>query len=146
METMAAMSLPERRTRQQALIAAIAGGRSVIEAAEKAGIGWRRAYVWRAEDAAFRAAWDKARAQVKARLRPAAAEIPVPPPPAEPPQPPDFVVPPSPPLPPLPPRSGEKRPQPPRIFIKQFDDDGNVVALVEARPERGAETGVADQS
>lgn len=143
MEAMAAISPRERRARQQALIAAIAAGRSVIEAAEEAGIGWRRAYVWRAEDAAFRAAWDKARAQLKARLRPAAPEIGVPPAAAEPP--PDFVVPPSPPLPPLPPRS-DKKPQPPRIFIKQFDDDGNVVALVEERPERGAETGVPDQS
>jgi hypothetical protein len=66
----------------------------VIAAAAAAGIGWRRAYVWRAEDAAFRAAWDQARAQAKAR--PVVTPYPVP---ASPPPPPDapFEVPPSPP-------------------------------------------------
>ena len=37
-------------------IAAIAAGKTVIEAAAESGIGWRRAYVWCAEDRAFRLA------------------------------------------------------------------------------------------
>jgi len=79
----------EAHARKAALIAGIASGKMVIEAAAESGIGWRRAYVWRAEDAAFRAAWDRARAQIKARV-PAVLAVP----------PPAFVVPPSPPLPP----------------------------------------------
>jgi hypothetical protein len=108
-----------KRARQQALIACIAAGRTVIEAAAEAGIGWRRAYVWRAEDAAFRAAWDRARAQIKARVPPPAetseAELVVPPAPDEPALPP-FAVPPSPPLPPLP-----APPAPVRITVRRFD-------------------------
>lgn len=58
------------------LIARLAAGDSVVDAARDSGIGWRRAYVWRAEDAAFRAAWDQARA--RARERPAITSLPVP--------------------------------------------------------------------
>ncbi|MBM3539960.1 MAG: hypothetical protein FJX55_19295 [Alphaproteobacteria bacterium] len=87
----------EAHARKAALIAGIASGKMVIEAAAESGIGWRRAYVWRAEDAAFRAAWDRDRAQIKARVPAALA---VPPPPDPPAPPPAFVVPPSPPLPP----------------------------------------------
>lgn len=72
------------------LIARLAAGASVVDAARDSGVGWRRAYVWRAEDAAFRAAWDEARAQAKDR--PVVAPWPVPPP--APPKP--LAVPPSP--------------------------------------------------
>jgi hypothetical protein len=75
------------------LIARLAAGDSVVDAARDSGIGWRRAYVWRAEDAAFRAAWDQARAG--ARERPAITPVLVPA--SSPPAPPaPFVVPPSP--------------------------------------------------
>ncbi len=117
MEAMASLSLAKRHERQQALIAGIAAGKTVIEAAAEAGIGWRRAYVWRAEDAAFRAAWDRARAQIKARVPPPAespAALVVPPSPGEPALP-SLAVPPSPPLPPLPPP-----PLPPRVIVRRF--------------------------
>jgi hypothetical protein len=106
-----------KRARQQALIDGIAAGKTVIEAAAEAGIGWRRAYVWRAEDAAFRAAWDRARAQIKARVPPPAGSpaLVVPPLPAEP-VPPPLHVPPSPPLPPLP-----SPPAPVRVTVRSFD-------------------------
>jgi hypothetical protein len=85
---------PNRHGLKSDLIARLAAGESVIAAAQACGIGWRRAYVWRAEDPAFRAAWDKARAQAKAR--PVIAPLPVPAsPPPTPPEP--FEVPPSPP-------------------------------------------------
>lgn len=112
---MALESPEDRHAAKAALIAGVAAGKTVIVAAAEAGIGWRRAYVWRAEDAAFRAAWDQARAQIRSRV-PAPLAVPKPPPL---PAPPDFVVPASPPLPPEP-------PEPPtvRIRVKKFNDDG----------------------
>lgn len=148
MEAMASLPPSERplresrRARQQALIAGIAAGRSVIEAAAEAGIGWRRAYVWRAEDAQFRAAWDKARAQLKARVRAPAEPLAVPPRPSEP-APPAFSVPPSPSLPPLPPP-----PPPIRITVRRFDfeDEMDEGGTAEELPERTPDPRVADQS
>ncbi len=128
MAAMASLSSADRptpeskRARQQALIAGIAAGKTAIAAAAEAGIGWRRAYVWRAEDAAFRAAWDRARAQIKARVPPpveSPAALVVPPSPGEPVLP-SLEVPPSPPLPPLPAQSGKKGP-PPRVIVRRFD-------------------------
>ena len=103
-----------RHARKAALIAGIAAGKTVIVAAAEAGIGWRRAYVWRAEDAAFRAAWDQARTQIRAR-------IPAP-----------LAVPPSPELPArtLPPARTRTGKRPITVIIEQFgdprraDDDG----------------------
>lgn len=51
------------RAIKQRIIDGIAAGYQVIDAVQEAGIGWRRAYVWRAEDAEFREAWDRARQQ-----------------------------------------------------------------------------------
>lgn len=110
---MTADSPEGRHARKAALIAGIAAGKTVIVAAAEAGIGWRRAYVWRAEDAAFRAAWDKARAQIKARVPPALV---VPEPPDPPAALPAFTVPPSPPLPPEEPEI--------QIRILKFHPDG----------------------
>ena len=106
----------DRHARQQALIAGIAAGRTVIEAAAAAGIGWRQAYIWRAEDAAFRMAWDRARAQIKARVPQPALDVP-PAPPAF--APPEFAVPPSPPLPPR-----IETPEKPAItvIVRPFDE------------------------
>lgn len=102
--------------RKAALIAGIAAGKTVIEAAAQSGIGWRRAYVWRAEDAVFRAAWDQARAQIKARVPPA---LEVPPSPAPEAPMPAFTVPPSPP--PPPPRWHGRPPKPPiTVIIEPF--------------------------
>lgn len=109
-----------RHARKTALIAGIAAGRTVIEAAAEAGIGWRRAYVWRAEDAAFRAAWDQARAQIKARVP---LTLPVPPAPAPIATPTTFIVPPSP---PLPPRIDKPEKIKPQVMLRTFRDaDGN---------------------
>ena len=119
--------------RKAALIAAIAAGKTVIEAAAESGIGWRRAYVWRAEDRAFRAAWDQARAQIKARV-PAELVVPSSSDPAAPL--PAFHVPPSPPLPP--PRWRGRPPQPPVTVIiepfKPFEDVEAVTKKVPAKP------------
>lgn len=139
----------DRHARKAALIAGIAAGKTVIEAATESGIGWRRAYVWRAEDPAFRAAWDRARAQIKAR---APAELVVPPSP-EPPAPlPGFAVPPSPPLPPLRTRGRAGKP-PITVIIEPFDKyhaakaeaakpgDGSRAAAAADDPRWGADDG-----
>lgn len=46
--------------RRRAFIHALGGGRTVIEAADHAGIAWRTLYSWRQKAAGFRAAWDRA--------------------------------------------------------------------------------------
>lgn len=107
---MARLTQAERHAQQQSLIAGIASGMSVIEAAAQAGIGWRRAYVWRAEDAAFRAAWDQARAQIQGPALQRALTVP---PSAAGTSVPALVVPPSP---PLPPRQAKKA-GPPNITV-----------------------------
>lgn len=53
---MALESPEDRHAAKAALIAGIASGKTVIVAAAEAENGWWRAYVWRAEDAVFRAA------------------------------------------------------------------------------------------
>jgi hypothetical protein len=90
----AEMSAAElRHARKTAFIAALAAGHSAIDAAQESGIGWRKAYVWRAEDAHFRAAWNRARDQIRFRRIP---EPPLPPPICPPLH--EIEVPPSPPL------------------------------------------------
>src|SRR5687767_110091 len=85
---------PERRAIKTDLVAAIASGEPVFKACERLGIAWRRAYAWRYDDAAFRAAWNQARAQLHERPTRTPYRGPAAPP-AEPPAP--IEVPPSPP-------------------------------------------------
>ena len=46
--------------RRRAFLHALGSGRTVIEAADQAGIAWRTLYSWRQKAAGFRAAWDRA--------------------------------------------------------------------------------------
>ena len=64
--------MPVHRTdierRRRAFLHALGSGRSVVEAADHAGIGWSTLYAWRHNAPAFRAAWDRAAARARDAL------------------------------------------------------------------------------
>lgn len=127
----------DRHARKAALIAGIAAGKTVFEAATESGIGWRRAYVWRAEDPVIRAAWDRARAQIRARA-PAELDVPPPPEPWAPLR--AFSIPPSPPLPPPCARGRPAKP-PITVIIEPFGNSN--AAKSTAQPSDGSRPSAA---
>lgn len=54
--------VPQRHNKQTAFLAALARGKTPIEAARLVGLPWSTFYTWRRKHTRFRKAWDKARA------------------------------------------------------------------------------------
>lgn len=54
--------VPQRHNKQTAFLAALAKGKTPVEAARLVGVPWPTFYTWRRKHTRFRKAWDKARA------------------------------------------------------------------------------------